>query len=238
MSYSTGQIAELCGVTVRTVQYYDREGLLKPEGLSEGGRRVYGEDGLKTLQLICTYKNLGFSLADIKSVLSDKDNGAGVLVRILDEREKSLDAEIKQKLSCLDSVRVIKKHLSEGIALSRNSFLDVQTIMKGRKKQVLTYTLMAAAGMIADAGVITGIVLWAVYGLWLVFAIALPCAAALISAVVALAYRNLAYVCCECGEKFRPKFTEFFFGPHTPKTRRCTCTHCGAKKFHTETYSD
>lgn len=39
MSYSTGEIAELCGVTVRTVQYYDREGLLKPERFSEGGRK-------------------------------------------------------------------------------------------------------------------------------------------------------------------------------------------------------
>lgn len=51
MSYSTGEIAELCGATVRTVQYYDREGLLKPERFSEGGRWLYGEEGLKTLHL-------------------------------------------------------------------------------------------------------------------------------------------------------------------------------------------
>ncbi len=40
MSYSTAEIAELCGATVRTVQYYDREGLLKPERFSEGGKEA------------------------------------------------------------------------------------------------------------------------------------------------------------------------------------------------------
>ena len=65
MSYSTGEIAALCQVIVRTVQFYDKEGLLKPETRSEGGRRLYGEDGLKTLQMICLYKRLGLNLAEI-----------------------------------------------------------------------------------------------------------------------------------------------------------------------------
>ena len=34
MSYTTGELAKLCGVTVRTVQFYDNQGLLKPEALS------------------------------------------------------------------------------------------------------------------------------------------------------------------------------------------------------------
>ena len=71
MSYSTGELAELCGVTVRTVQFYDREGLLKPESFSEGGRRLYNDNSLKTLQIICMYKQLGLSLSEIKDVLSD-----------------------------------------------------------------------------------------------------------------------------------------------------------------------
>lgn len=238
MSYSTGEIAELCGVTVRTVQYYDREGLLKPEGFSEGGRRLYSEDSLKTLQIICMYKQLGLSLSDIKSVLAEQDNGAEILIRILNEREKSLDEEIKQKLSCRDSVRVIKKHLSEGSAMSRNTFFDIRTIMEGRKKQVWTYVSMGVVGLLTDASIITTIVLWATMGLWIPFAAVMPCAIALTALIVWVAYKNLAYICCECGKKFRPKFSEFFFGKHTFRTRKCTCTHCGAKKFHTETYSD
>lgn len=90
MSYSTGELAELCGVTVRAVQFYDKEGLLKPEGFSEGGRRLYGEKGLKTLQIICMYKELGLSLSEIREVLSDEDKCKNILLSILSEREKRL----------------------------------------------------------------------------------------------------------------------------------------------------
>lgn len=45
--YTTGEIAKLCGVSVRTVQYYDTRGILAPSELSEGGRRLYSEDDFK-----------------------------------------------------------------------------------------------------------------------------------------------------------------------------------------------
>ena len=47
--YTTGEIAKLCGVTVRTVQYYDSRSILVPSALSEGGRRLYSEEDLKGL---------------------------------------------------------------------------------------------------------------------------------------------------------------------------------------------
>ena len=56
--YTTGQIAKLCGVTVRTVQYYDDRGLLIPSELTEGGRRLYSEEDLKRLQVICFLRSL------------------------------------------------------------------------------------------------------------------------------------------------------------------------------------
>lgn len=238
MSYSTGELAELCGVTVRTVQFYDKEGLLKPESFSEGGRRVYGENGLKTLQIICMYKELGLSLSDIKEVLSDEENCKKILLSVLEQREKVLDEEIRQKLSQRDSVKVIKKHLYEGAAMSRNSFFDVRTIMKGKTKLRATYAALLAVGIFADAVIITTAVLWGIYGLWLPFAIGLPCMFILTAAIVAVAYHNFAYVCSNCGKKFRPKFGEFFFAKHTLRTRKLTCPHCGIKTYHTETYSD
>lgn len=42
-SYTTGDLAKLAGVSVRTVQYYDKRGILSPSDLTEGGRRIYGE---------------------------------------------------------------------------------------------------------------------------------------------------------------------------------------------------
>ena len=51
--YTTGEMAKLCGVTVRTVQYYDTRGILVPSELSEGGRRLYTEDDLRMMKMIC-----------------------------------------------------------------------------------------------------------------------------------------------------------------------------------------
>ena len=50
--YTTGEIAKLCGVSVRTVQYYDDRGILIPSELSEGGRRLYTEDDLKRIATV------------------------------------------------------------------------------------------------------------------------------------------------------------------------------------------
>ena len=49
--FTTGELAKLCGVTVRTVQYYDTRGILIPSELSEGGRRLYSEYDLKRMKI-------------------------------------------------------------------------------------------------------------------------------------------------------------------------------------------
>ena len=49
-------------------------------------------------------------------------------------------------------------------------------------------------------------------------------------------YRNVAYICPQCHEVFRPSIKEVFFAKHTPKTRRLTCAKCGHHGFCVETY--
>ena len=134
MSYSTGEIAELCGVSVRCVQYYDREGLLKPESISEGGRMLYGEESLRRLQIICMYKQLGLGLAEIREILSDETNCRNVLLRVLETRERELEEELREKLSQRDGIQAIRHEIAEGRAISRNSFFDVRKIMTGKKE--------------------------------------------------------------------------------------------------------
>ena len=61
------EAAKKLGVTVRTLQYYDKEGLLSPSAASEGGRRLYTDKDLVMLHQIISLKSLGFSLTnDIK----------------------------------------------------------------------------------------------------------------------------------------------------------------------------
>jgi DNA-binding transcriptional MerR regulator len=63
------EFADMSGVTVRTLQYYDRIGLLKPTATTEGGHRLYVRGDLVRLQQILTLKWMGFSLDDIKAIL-------------------------------------------------------------------------------------------------------------------------------------------------------------------------
>ena len=60
--YTTGELAKLCGVTVRTVQYYDTRGILSPSELSEGGRRLYTDDDLRQLRIICFLRDMGLPI--------------------------------------------------------------------------------------------------------------------------------------------------------------------------------
>lgn len=71
MGYSVGRVAKLAGVTVRTLHHYDALGLLSPGGRSAAGYRLYGEEDLKRLQRILYYRELGFTLKEIATILDD-----------------------------------------------------------------------------------------------------------------------------------------------------------------------
>lgn len=70
---SISQVARLTGVSIRTLQYYDEIGLLKPSGLTSAGYRMYDDNSLQTLQQILFFKELGFSLKEIKQILEKPD---------------------------------------------------------------------------------------------------------------------------------------------------------------------
>ena len=70
---SISQVAKLTGVSIRTLQYYDEIGLLKPSQLTAAGYRMYDDDALQTLQQILFFKELGFPLKEIKEILEKPD---------------------------------------------------------------------------------------------------------------------------------------------------------------------
>ena len=74
--YTTGEIAKLCGVTVRTVQYYDTRGILVPSELTEGGRRLYSEGDVKRLKIICFLRELGLPIDQVRQLLTEEDPGS------------------------------------------------------------------------------------------------------------------------------------------------------------------
>lgn len=90
---TVGEIARKMDVTVRTLQHYDREGLLSPSAMSEGGRRLYTDKDIVKLHQILSLKHLGFSLNDIKNRLSSLDTPAEMADVLMEQA-----AVVRQKI--------------------------------------------------------------------------------------------------------------------------------------------
>jgi len=70
MEYTVNKLSKISGISARTLRYYDEIGLLKPVRVAASGYRLYGHDELDALQQILFYRELGFPLEEIKSILS------------------------------------------------------------------------------------------------------------------------------------------------------------------------
>lgn len=69
MEYTIRKLAQLAGISTRTLRYYDEIGLLKPCRVSSSGYRIYGRDEVDRLQQIMFYRELDFSLESVAAVL-------------------------------------------------------------------------------------------------------------------------------------------------------------------------
>ena len=95
--YASGEFARLAGVTVRTLRYYDRIGLLTPTDRSDAGYRRYSDDDLEDLEQILALKYLGFSLDEIRR-LAEHD------VASLETRLAKQKAMVRDKRKQLDEI--------------------------------------------------------------------------------------------------------------------------------------
>ncbi|GAB2574160.1 MerR family transcriptional regulator [Gracilibacillus alcaliphilus] len=69
--YTIGELSKNTGVTVRTLDYYDEIGLIKPSSKTSGGHRLYSEDDVMQLERVLALKYMGFSLEQIKDILAN-----------------------------------------------------------------------------------------------------------------------------------------------------------------------
>ena len=90
--FQVTELAQTFGLSRSTLLYYDRIGLLTPSGRSEAGYRLYSPDDRDRLATICSFREVGLSLGDIRRVLvRGKDAGGAVL----QQRMRELGAEIR-----------------------------------------------------------------------------------------------------------------------------------------------
>lgn len=233
--YTTGEIAKLAGVTVRTVQYYDSRGILIPSDFSEGGRRLYNEDDLKRLHIICFLRDLGIQINDIGEILS-AENAKNVISLLLEQQLSVVQEEIAEREKQKDAIETIQKEMKYYDNFSVEHLNDIANQMKNRKKLKRTRVIVFVLGIIAEFIEVGTLILGAVTGNWWPFTVGLLMIIALVVFAIGYYYRNIAFICPECHKVFRPGKAEFVFANHTPATRKLKCRECGHHGFCVETY--
>jgi len=109
MEYSMNALTKMSGVSARTLRYYDEIGLLKPARVASTGYRIYGQEQVDALQQILFFRELDFSLEDIKKLLNASDfDRVGAFAHhlsALQEKRKQIDTLI---LNVTKSMSVMK----------------------------------------------------------------------------------------------------------------------------------
>lgn len=233
--YTTGEIAKLVGVTVRTVQYYDSRGILIPSDFSEGGRRLYNEDDLRKLRIICFLRELGMQINHINEIL-EADNAENVISVLLEQQLSEVKHELEEKEQQKANIERLQKEIKQYQQFSVEHLGDIAKQMKTRKELRRTRGIIVGVGIIGNIVEYSTLAVSIITGKWWVFGIAMLILIPLTVWLVKYYYKNVAYICPECHEIFHPNKKEFFWAAHTPTTRKLTCNCCGHKGFCVETY--
>ena len=111
-TFKIGQLAELSGVSIDTVRYYEREGLLPKPARRASGYREYREADAERLRFIRRAKELGFSLTEIAELLSLTDDRHADMRGVKRKAEERL-SQVERKIT---ELRRVKHGLEELIA--------------------------------------------------------------------------------------------------------------------------
>ncbi|AOR23385.1 MerR family transcriptional regulator [Clostridium taeniosporum] len=126
MSYKVKDIANMVGVSVRTLHYYDQIGLLKPDTITITGYRLYTEKDLEKLQQILFFKELDFSLKQIKNIIENPgfdrmhalNNHKKLLLQKKERLEKIIDT-VEKTINSIDGGKEMnKKEMFNGFDIS------------------------------------------------------------------------------------------------------------------------
>lgn len=124
MDYTVKQLADLAGVSRRTLHHYDEVGLLKPSLKGRNRYRYYNDEAVLRLQQILFYRELGLSLKEIKEILNQPDFD---VLRALETHRDELEKRIAHLNRLIDTVDKTILHLNGGITMSKKEIFEAFT---------------------------------------------------------------------------------------------------------------
>ncbi len=115
------QLADLAGITVRTLHYYDQIGLLEPTSLGENSYRYYGEEALLRLQQILFFRELGFRLNEIGPILDGPDFD---IVHVLTVHRRALEARVMRLIHLINTIEKTIYHVEGAVTMGSDELFE------------------------------------------------------------------------------------------------------------------
>ena len=141
-----------------------------PSELSEGGRRLYSENDLKRMRIICFLREAGLPINSISELLAE-EHPENIISILLDQQEHVLQEELHEAQKKLDMIGSIKQELKELEHFSVESIGDIAHIMKQKDKLTKMRWTMVLTGIPVTALQWISIILWITKGQWWLFAV-------------------------------------------------------------------
>lgn len=113
-----GQVAERTGLSLRTIRWYEEEGLVVPTTRTDGGFRLYSDDDVARLEVIKRMKPLGFALEEMRELLgllADLDAGTGDRPALLD-RLRTFHGAATARVTALREQLAVAQDFADGLA--------------------------------------------------------------------------------------------------------------------------
>ena len=136
--YTSGEFARKANVTLRTVRYYDQQGILKPSRVAENGYRLYTDADFAKLQKILSLKYLGFSLDEIMTMTINDDD--------MDSIKESIHLQLNLVQKKMEHLKMVEQSLKntvrrmeESEEIDWNEVVELIHVTNTRKRLVEQY---------------------------------------------------------------------------------------------------
>lgn len=132
--YRIKEVADLLGISVRMLHHYNKIDLIKPESFTEAGYRLYSDDNLSMLQQVLFFRELNFSLQEIKEIINNKNFNQ---MKALETHKTMLKEKIKKLEKIIETVDKTINSIKGGAKMDKKEMFetfDMTDIEKHQKE--------------------------------------------------------------------------------------------------------